>query len=351
MSYVKSVVRALVAALVYLFTLGWLRQLFELIRDLLAILRRGKILEDHRRGRDPRCSPPCATAPPDVYKRADPLIYSQGYLMEQGLGVTWDNPDVQLFRNGAPVASHALEAGTEYEIRATIWNGSTAAPAVGLGVEFTFHDFGIGPAPILIGSDVVTLPVKGAPGHPATARTAWTTPATPGHYCLKVGFDWPDDANPRNNVGQENTDVGVASSPATFRFPVRNAATVRRTLRLVADAYEIPPPRNCDDEPPRGRKKPVLTHAVAAPVGAARTDAWELARARHARENHPVPAGWTVAIEPSALDLDAGEQRDVTVTVTPPDTFAGEQTINVNALHGTDLAGGVTLRVRSEGRR
>ena len=30
---------------------------------------------------------------PDVYRRADPMIYSQFYLMEQGLAVTWDNPD------------------------------------------------------------------------------------------------------------------------------------------------------------------------------------------------------------------------------------------------------------------
>lgn len=349
MTYLRSLLRALVAALVYLFTLGWLRQLFELIRDLFRTLRRSKGLEDDRRGRDPRCSPQCATVPPDVYKRPDPLIYSQEFLLEQGLGVTWDNPDIQLFEGGTPVPSHALEADTEYEVRATVWNGSTAAPAVGMRVDFTYHDFGIGPVPVAIGSDVITLPVKGAPGHPATARTTWRTPATPGHYCMKVKLNWADDSNPRNNLGQENTDVGVASSPATFRFPVRNAAEIRRTLRLVADSYEIPPPRRCDDKPGRGRDKPVMTHVP--PRGAAPPAAVERARARHARENHPVPPGWTVAIEPSALDLDAGEQRDVTVTVTPPDDFTGEQTVNVNALHGTDLVGGVTLRVRSEGGR
>lgn len=44
MPYLRSLLKALVAALVYLFTLGWLRQLFELVRDLLRTFRRGKAL-------------------------------------------------------------------------------------------------------------------------------------------------------------------------------------------------------------------------------------------------------------------------------------------------------------------
>ena len=138
---------ALWNALKYLLTFEWLRQLIELVRDLLAIGRRRKKLEEHRRRRDPRCDPKSGKITPDVYRRADPMIYSQRYLREQGLAVTWNNPDIQLYLNGSPVSSSSLIKNTEYEIRATIWNNSTEAPAVGLGVDFFFHDFGIGPAP------------------------------------------------------------------------------------------------------------------------------------------------------------------------------------------------------------
>jgi hypothetical protein len=321
----------------------------DLISALRGMAQRRKDLEDHRRGRDPRCIPKrCGGIPPDVYRRPDPIIYSQRYLLEQGLAVTWDNPDIQLFRNGVPVSSSSLDAGTQYEIRAQIWNNSTDAPAVGLGVDFFFHDFGVGIAPITIGSDTITLPVKGAPGHPATARSTWTTPTTPGHYCIKVQLNWPDDANLKNNLGQENTNVGAASSPAVFRFPVRNDATVRRALRLTADAYAIPEPMDCEDRPrkkrtDRGHPELVLAKAF---IPALERDAdWTLARLRHGPGAHAVPPGWSVVLEPDVLDLGPGETRHVEVSVTPPEGYVGQQGINVNALHGADLVGGVTLVV------
>jgi hypothetical protein len=350
--FTKTVLVALGSALRYLFALRWVRQLIDLIRDLMQIHRRRKRLDDHRRRRDPRCSPQCASIGPDVYKRADPLIYSQSYLREQGLAVTWDNPDIQLFREGAPVSSSDLEADTDYEIRATIWNNSMEAPAVGMKVDFAFHDFGIGPAPIAIGSDMVNLPVKGAPGHPALARAIWRTPVTPGHYCIKVQLNWTDDANPRNNLGQENTNVGTASSPAVFSFPVRNEASVRRTLRLVADAYQPPPPLDCRERPKKkdsDRQYPELAVRAVSVPNTERDADWTFARVRHGESAHPVRAGWSVDLDPATLDLAAGQQQLVTVSVTPPEGFQGEQKINVNALHGTDLVGGVTLLVRSAG--
>jgi hypothetical protein len=343
--------RGLLNALLYLLSFGWLRESIDLVRELIGIGRRRKGLDDHRRRRDPRCiEKRCGGITPDIYRRPDPMIYSQGYLLEQGLAVTWDNPDIQLYRNGVPVSSSSLEAGTQYEIRAQIWNNSTDAPAVGLDADFFFHDFGIGTAPITIGQDTVTLPIKGAPGHPATARSMWTTPNTPGHYCLKVQLNWGDDANPRNNLGQENTDVGTASSPAVFRFPVRNESTVRRALRLVADAYAIPEPLDCKARPNKkstDREHPDLVLATAFIPPLERDADWTLARLRHGPHAHPVPAGWFVQLEPDSLDLDAGETGDVEVSVTPPDGFVGERTINVNAMHGTDLVGGVTLLVRA----
>jgi hypothetical protein len=347
----KSLFRAILNAAKYLFTFGWITEIIDLIGHLIEIGRRNERL-DNRRGHDPDCEKKCGKVPANVYKRADPMIYSQKYLKEQGLAVTWNNPDIQLFRNGAPVSSSSLDAGTEYEVQSTIWNNSTEAPAVGLGVDFFFHNFGIGPAPIPIGSDVVTLPVKGAPGHPALARATWRTPDTPGHYCLKTQLNWTDDANPKNNLGQENTNVGIANSPAEFQFPVVNEATVRRILKLVVDSYEIPSRLDCRKRPKKrdsDRENPnLIVRSITIPSLERNAD-WTLARLRHGSDYFPIPVGWTVEIEPEIVTLDAGEEQIVTVLVTPPDGYRGEQTINVNALHGTDLVGGVTLYVNALG--
>ena len=98
--------------------------------------------------------------PPTIYKRPDPLIYSQYYLMAQGFAVTWDNPDIWLTElpapdgTMAPVSSSALQPNHVYRIHAQIWNGSTEAPAVGLPVFFSFLTFGIATVstPIGVGS-------------------------------------------------------------------------------------------------------------------------------------------------------------------------------------------------------
>ena len=37
-----------------------------------------------------------ARIPSTIYKRPDPLIYSQYYFMARGFAVTWDNPDISL---------------------------------------------------------------------------------------------------------------------------------------------------------------------------------------------------------------------------------------------------------------
>jgi hypothetical protein len=347
--WLLTLFHSFVPALLYLILFRWLREMIDLVRDLIGVGRRREELEDHRRGRDPRCIPKrCGGISPDVYRRADPMIYSQRYLREQGLAVTWDNPDIQLYRNGVQVSSSSLDAGTQYEIRAQIWNNSTDAPAVGLDVDFFFRDFGIGTALITIGSDTITLPIKGAPGHPAVARSMWTTPNTPGHYCVRVQLNWADDANPKNNLGQENTNVGTASSPAIFGFAVRNESTVRRTLRLVADAYVIPDLMDCRERPKKkttDREHPELVLATGfIPIYERNAD-WTLARLRHGPDAHPVPLGWSVEFMPDVLDLDAGEARDVEVSITPPSDYVGQKTINVNAMHGTDLVGGVTLLV------
>jgi hypothetical protein len=270
--------------------------------------------------------------PPHTYKRPDPMIYSQFYLMSKGVAVTWDNPDIQLFDGGGrPVPSSALAPGTAYDIRARIWNGSTDAPAVNVLVRFFYLSFGVGTIRNYIGEVYVDVPVKGSPLGVAEARMAWVTPPA-GHYCIQVEIDWIDDANPFNNLGQENVDVKKLNSPnATFTFPVRNTSARTRALALRADSYAIPPKAPCPVKPRTGPNGPSDVR-----------DPYE----RHRPARYPIPDGWTVDVPGGhELTLRSGEQRDVSVKITATDGFVGTQPINVNAFDGLDLVGGVTLYV------
>ncbi len=42
----------------------------------------------------------CQPVSSDIYRRPDPLIYDQYYLMAQGIAVSWDNPDIHVEQNG-----------------------------------------------------------------------------------------------------------------------------------------------------------------------------------------------------------------------------------------------------------
>jgi len=253
------------------------------------------------------------------------MIYDQYYLHSLGLAVTWDNPDIHLERPlGTVVPSHDLTPGTDYHVISRIWNLSERAPAPQLPVQVSYLTFGIGTKKTTFAETHVDLHVKGSPDVPAYADVVWTTPPDPGHYCLQVELIWPptDDENPGNNLGQHNTDVKALHSPATFQFPVRNDHLSRtREITLVADAYAIPPLPACDDH---GREDPSR---------------------RHDRAGFPVPDGWQVEISPPELALEAQQEHLVSVTVTAPDGFKGRQPVNVNALDGNELLGGVTVYV------
>ncbi len=206
------------------------------------------------------------TIPERAYRQPDPLIYSQFWLQQRGLAVTWQNPDIHLELGSAPgaaVDSSALLPDTEYRISARIWNGSTDAPAVGVGVELSYLDFGIGGLSVPIGSTDVDLGVKGAAGTPAVATVAWRTPATPGHYCLQANVIWPFDADPGNNLGQHNIDVRPLNSPtARFTVPVRNPGRRPMAVRLGVDAYALPGAghaRRAGSIRPSERAKPAST--------------------------------------------------------------------------------------------
>jgi hypothetical protein len=193
-------------------------------------------------------------------------------------------------------------------------------------VAFSFLEFGVGTVSVPIGSTPIDLGVKGGPNCPAYAQIVWTTPTTPGHYCLQVQLQPPDDTNPQNNLGQENTDVGTAHSPADFTFTLRNDTDLAHTYNFLVDAYTpgTPDPCNGSGDAEKARRARM---------------------ARHQRGSQPVPAGWQVEIDPEAPSLAPGESIPVRVIATPPGGFSGHQLLNVNAYHEYGLAGGVTLAV------
>jgi hypothetical protein len=328
---------ATVALLLY----GWFVPFVRLVRAVCARLR-----EQKRRRDEGRSSVRCVVIPKTIYKRPDPLIYSQKYLMSKGLAVTWDNPDITLFRNGLPVPSSELVADTDYEVRATVWNGSAEAPAINMAVDFSFLTFGIGTTSTGIGRPHIDLPVKGAAGHPATATMTWHTPAAPGHYCLQVKLVWGDDANPDNNLGQENTIVGVAHSPAVFEFPVQNETERVTSVTLEADTYTLSDPVDCQDVINGRVQIPGRETGTGAPL--TQKELCTALASLHRKDAFPVPADWKVEIGPPAFDLMPHQSRSVTVRVTPPDTFVnGTRAFNVNAYDKDHkLIGGVTLYVQ-----
>ncbi len=254
------------------------------------------------------------------------------YLMNLGIAVTWDNPDIHLELGGLPVPSEWILPSTTYDVVAQIWNGSTDAPAVNLPVRFSYLTFGIGQTRVPIGQTVVDLPVKGAPGSPAFAHMKWTTPSAAGHYCLQVELIWSDDANPANNVGQENTNVKPLNSPrAAFTFPVRNDTGQVQALLLEADTYTVPNRHPCPDQTPDGRggggRQPRDVPSPADEIARRQREA----QALHDRRAHPVPTGWRVDIRPGELVLAPGAEQQVTVDITAIDGFAGRQAFNVHA--------------------
>lgn len=101
--------------------------LLGLVRVIQGILRKWcKKAFGDQKGKGSEGHPPSKEIklPPHTYKRPDPMIYSQYYLMSKGLAITWDNPDIGLFDGNSPVPSHDLATNKTYNIRARIWNNS-----------------------------------------------------------------------------------------------------------------------------------------------------------------------------------------------------------------------------------
>jgi hypothetical protein len=310
----------------------WVLYLIELIRRFLRQLR------DHWKsfGTEHSASelPPkdCTVVDNPSFHKPDPCIYSQQYLTSLGLAVTWDNPDIVLRRNGVVVPEYDLLPDTDYQIEATVWNNSYDAPAMGVRVAFSFLSFGVGTVSTAIGTIFVNLGVKGGVNHPALAVMPWRTPAVAGHFCIQVLLTWLDDANPGNNLGQNNVDVVAAHSPATFTFQLRNDTGRPNRFRFAVDTYALPQSPACPVRIPATDRGPLSTRLPAI-------------RARHDPKAHPVPAAWTVDVSPAEPELAPGAETTVAVTVTPPAGFTGRTPFNVNAYAGTRFAGGVSVTV------
>lgn len=163
--------------------------------------------------REPKtpCGDPCVTFPGHLIRKPDPCIYSQFLLMQLNQPVTWDNPDVAILLNGVEQDTYSLTAGTEYRLQITVHNASRDKPAIGTVVDVRWIEFGAGGqtrhAIATLSADVPVWPAT------TVVATNWRTPDTPGHYCIEVELQHPDDANPSNNRGWNNTQVHAANSP------------------------------------------------------------------------------------------------------------------------------------------
>lgn len=284
--------------------------------------------------------------PPEVHKRADPMLYSQQWLMSMGVAVTWDNPDIQLYQANAPVSSDLLEKDTDYEVRVRVWNNAYDAPAPGLPVHLTYFGFGAGPSGTYLGKKIIDLGAKGTSQCPAFASFIWRTPSTEGHYCLQARLDWADDANPNNNLGQENTNVGTMHSPAHFEFRAKNNASVRRKFMYEVDDYRLPDLSPCEQQNDDRRKPGSRLRESRA--------RWDKTLAA---QGYGKFTGWTsdweVKIEPEKETPDAGEEIRVKVSIESkkPD-FKGRKPFNIhvfgrpeNENARREFVGGVTLYV------
>ncbi len=316
-----------------------LHEICGAVCKLLCRITRGEPL----RSRQPERTGCCIELPPEIYKRPDPLLYSQYYLMSQGLAVTWDNPDIDIFDGTAPVTG-PLKRNHRYRVRVRVWNGSYDAPAVGVGVELSYLSFGAQTVSHQIATGYVNLGAKGTADCPAFIEFAWQTPPSGGHYCLQARLDWFDDANPDNNLGQKNVTVASLSSPARFSFDVRNDASVMRRFALEADVYRLPELPDCGSEA-RDQSKTRLQES---------RERWEQAKRTQGYGQFPVPPDWIVEITPRRFRLEPRHEQQVEVVIEPRDqTFRGARIFNVHVFTEDDrerphLVGGVTLVAMKE---
>ena len=171
-----------------------------------------QIITKERKGGDP-----CVEFPGHILHKPDPCIYDQFLLMAMNQPVTWENPDVSILLGGVKQYTYNLTTGTTYTIAITVHNSSRIKPADGTTVDVRWIEFGAGGQ---TRHPIATLSTN-VPVWPGTAvvTTSWRTPDVPGHYCIEMELFHPNDGNPANNRGWNNTQVYAAHSPV--QRPIR----------------------------------------------------------------------------------------------------------------------------------
>ncbi len=202
----------------------------------------------------------CESLPEPIIRRPDPAIYSQSFLMSQGLPVTWDNPDINVALASNPGQiepdSYHLVADTDYIVSVQVHNAATD-PAIGVRVRLVYRPWSFN-SPDLIpveidanGQEVFQFVDVAAMGAAVTQFRWHTPPVQPGqaqHFCLQAILSHPLDINPNNNIGQENTNV-YSEQPrsvtpgelAEIEVPLHNRLEREERFRFQAHRYEINP--------------------------------------------------------------------------------------------------------------
>lgn len=160
---------------------------------------------------------PCVEFPGHILHKPDPCIYDQFLLMALNQPVTWDNPDVRILLGGIEQYTYNLVTGTVYTVEITVHNSSRLKRADGTSVDVGWIEFGAG-GQTRTGIATLSADVPVWPGT-AVVTTTWRTPDVPGHYCIEVLLSHPDDGNPANNRGWNNTQVYAAHSQV--KRPIR----------------------------------------------------------------------------------------------------------------------------------
>jgi hypothetical protein len=193
---------------------------------------------------------------------------------------------------------------------------------------------------------IATL-VADVPVWPGTANvaTVWTTPATPGHYCIEVELAHPNDGNPANNRGWNNTQVKVAHSLVETPVRIFNHWLVEPT-----DAGEGAAPPAAPPVAPRAQPDP---DRPGVPLNLVDIDVdsyvFHDAKGKNADPSGmfaPRAPAWPARVEPSLFHFRENETyRDVTLIVDAPDVPGATEVFNVTARQGDMPLGGVTIRV------
>lgn len=284
----------------------------------------------------------CIYIPERVINRPDPCIYSQFLLMQLKLPVTWDNPDVALFLGGIEQFTYDLTTDTRYDVLITVHNSSRDKQALGTKVDVRWIEFGAGAQirhPITIEPISTDVPVW-----PGTSQISvlWTTPSTPGHYCIEVELSHPNDGNPANNRGWNNTQVKAAHSQVQSEIRIFNQrlnASAEGTPQLTASDQAMMvsrPPRRNRNHVDLSVDSYVFLDAVGKDANPDDMFA-------------PREAVWSARVEPSAFDFEPEEAfRDVVLIVDAPNESGTLEAFNVTAWQDDIPIGGVTVTVKRE---